>query len=159
LETKLEELILQDLSPVIEEYADKHMLEQEAEKLVAAKVDSDKVIKIEMNIIMKRLDEIEMTVMSLYEDKVRGIISEQQFIQMNNNYSREREIKLIKYSEMDLKQNLLKEQSKKQERTINLLNKVLQISKLDRLILDQMIEKIEIFENEEIRIHYCFSIL
>ena len=103
--------------------------------------------------IEKRFNEIRDIIKTLYEDKVRGVISENDFLQMTKEYSSEKE-HLIS-SKKQLEENL-KEQPKEYN-YIDVLKSIANFETIDKVVLARLIDKIEISEDKEITIYYLFD--
>ncbi len=106
--------------------------------------------------ILKRLDEIKKIIKSLYEDKVRGIISEENFLMMSSEFNSEKEIlsdKLLKIEEKDK----LTRNNQSPEQIIKLIKKIVSFDSVSPLIMGQLIENIKVYKSKKIVVNYKFD--
>lgn len=107
--------------------------------------------------IERKLEETNYTIRNLYKDKVKGILSESEFIDMNKGYNKDKEVLVYKYNEL---QGLLNQQTKRDNEVENVLTTVkslVEVQSLSREILEKLVDKIEIYEDNSIRITYKFQ--
>jgi len=128
--------------------------ENEGEFIKMVKADSslqqDKTLKSHNRKIAKnerRIEELDKMFSSLYEDKVRGVISEGRFTQMSSGFEQEqiklREENVVLQSEI----NMFNEDNEKVEKFISLVRKYTRIEELTAGIINEFIEKIIIHES------------
>ncbi len=109
----------------------------------------------EYKAIITRLEEIKRIIKALYEDKVRGIISEEDFLMMSSEFNVEKEDlsnRMLKIEEIKSR----KEETQSKEKTKNLLKQVVTFEKISPLLIGQLIENIEIYKPNRIVINYSF---
>ncbi|MEJ8553345.1 recombinase family protein [Tepidibacter sp. Z1-5] len=157
MEEKLEDMILQDLRKLIKKFSDKERLEQKAKKIVENRKDSNKVYEEELVCIKKKLEEIKNTSITLYKDKARGILPEEQFLEFNEAFNKEKTSLNDRYNELVKKLKINDQEKVQSKHIMKLVDSIVNIKRLNRVILSQLIEKIEIFEDEDIKIHYNFK--
>ncbi len=106
--------------------------------------------------ILKRLDEIKTIIKSLYEDKVRGIISEENFLMMSSEFNNEKEVLSNRLLNIDEKS---KQNRKKQspEQIIELIKQIVSFENISPLLIGQLIENIEVYKSKKIVINYKFQ--
>jgi len=112
------------------------------------------IIQKELEKINKRLEEIKKIIKSLYEDKVREIISEDDFIQMSKEFNEEKNSLSEKHTRLI---ETPEEKILSYAETLNLIEKIIDFEHVDKILLNQLIKKIEIFKNKEIIINYAFQ--
>ncbi|HOJ12689.1 MAG TPA: recombinase family protein, partial [Clostridiales bacterium] len=104
-------------------------------------------IEKEIRQLKKEIADIGSVIKSLYRDKVKGTISEEDFINLNKEFSKERDILVYRCKEL----NNIKQQEDKNRDGVNDLLKTIknltQPKKLTSELLERLIEKIEVFEN------------
>lgn len=115
-------------------------------------IKSDK----ERKAIMKRLDEIKKIIKSLYEDKVRGIISEEDFLMMSSEFNSEKDSLSKKLLNMEEK-NKQKIEVPTSEHIIDLIKRVVIFESVSPILIGQLIENVEIYKPNRIVINYKFS--
>ena len=103
--------------------------------------------------IDERFFEIRDIIKTLYEDKVRGIISENDFLEMTQQYSEEKE----KLSHQKKQLNEKSRQQPKEFNHIEILKSIANFETIDKAILTMLIDRIEISKEREITIFYLFE--
>lgn len=107
--------------------------------------------------IERKLEEINNIIKSLYRDKVKGALCEQEFIDLNKGFSNEKEILVYKYNEL---QGVLNRQTHRGGGAGGILAAVkslVDVQSLSRELLEKLVDRIEIFEDSSIRITYRFQ--
>ena len=112
--------------------------------------------KNEQNAVLKRLEEIKRIIKSLYEDKVRGIISEDDFLMMSSEFNSEKETLSNRLDVIEEKETVLPEKQTA-EKTIELIKQVVSFDKISPMLIGQLIESIEIYKPNRIVINYRFN--
>ena len=108
----------------------------------------------EFDRINKRLNDIKKIIKNLYEDKVRGIISEEDFLSMSAEFNQEKETLSKRCNDL-LEQEQNKELSL--EKSFELLCSIIDFENIEKPVLTKLIKKIEVFRNKDIIIHYNFK--
>ncbi|MDO5556816.1 MAG: recombinase family protein [Clostridia bacterium] len=155
----LEKILIDHIKEVCERYISKD-LSSELLKLANQEKKKQKQ-KLEYK---KRIEELEqkledstLYIKSLYIDKVRGIISEESYLELINEFSKEKEEYLKEKDEIEER---LQGKNKKTEALENLekiVKDFISLKKPTKQLLNELIEKITISENHEIMIYYKFS--
>lgn len=153
-----------------EDYVEKELIGQLKE---AAKyyLDKDKILEKcnnnsgkenelskEFTRIENRLSEISKMITSLYADKIKGIITENDFIEMNKSFNNERSELSKQMSEIEQR---LKEMSnvKADDGVLKkILEQFLLFETVEPNMLAVLVDKIEIFEGKKIKIYFNFSV-
>ena len=148
---ELEKIVLDAINKKIKTYYDEEILEQEKSKnnqnRFASKIKSLEHQKKE---IIKKKEKTSNYLKSLYEDKVNGIINNEQFKELINNYNTEedRYNNRIKAIDEEINYYKIKEESSKNNKEI--FSKYKELTELNRVIVDEFIDKIYIGKlNEE----------
>lgn len=105
--------------------------------------------------ILKRLDEIKTIIKSLYEDKVRAIISEEDFLMMSSAFNYEKEAlsnRLLKLEEKVKQTN----HHQSPEQMIQLIKRIVTFESIPSLLIGQFIESVEVYKSKEIVVNYKF---
>ena len=141
----LEELVLSHINKKVKKFYDLNILETES-----LKKENNKFTK-KINLLTKQKETIvnqmaktKNYLKNLYEDKVNGIINAEQFKELITNYNNDDE-KLkeqLKSIDNEINYYTLKESSNKN--TKELFNKYQQLEKLNRVIVDEFVDKIYI---------------
>lgn len=112
--------------------------------------------KKEQTAILRRLEEIKKIIKSLYEDKVRGIISEEDFLQMSSEFNSEKESlskALLKIEE----DRRFQKHEQSAEKTVDLIKKIVSFDEISPMLIGQLIDKIEIYKTGGIVVNYKFN--
>lgn len=86
---KLEQAVLSELQRILEEYLDREGLERR-EKLRKRKQNTGDRLTEEASTYRKRAGEYSKVIQSLYMDKVRGLLSERDYLEMSEKFTGER---------------------------------------------------------------------
>jgi hypothetical protein len=153
----LEEIILNELKNIAAKSLDVEKLSKLVEKQVkdiskASGRDVDK----EISLTGIRIDDIKLFIKNLYEDKVRQIISEENFLEFTQNYSRELE---TLYRRLN---RLQKEKQAQQEKYIiedwhKMIHELVSFERVDKAVLVMLIRRIDIYEEGKLKIYYNFK--
>ena len=100
----------------------------------------------EMQKTKQRLDELNIILQNLYEDKVFKRISEERYFAMSANIEKEGAQLKERYNELQIKLTHYTKQSKSVQEFADLLEQYTTITELDAVLLNTLIEKIVIHE-------------
>lgn len=112
----------------------------------------------------KKLSESKLYFKTLYEDKLKGVITEEDFTMLRGEYSKDLESYQLRLEEINIEldeMNARKDNSKDIE---SILKKYKHIDKLNKIIVDEFVEKIYIgtldkeTKSREIRIEWNFDL-
>lgn len=138
----VEKTVLKELNLLIEQYLDVAQL-QENIILKQFKNDKDKLQR-EISQYQANINKKSKAIKALYMDKVNGIISQEQFIEFNEEFQTEKQgIETL----LAKKQKKLLEFNKKQETLKSkrdLLQKYINVTELTREMIDNLIDYIEV---------------
>ncbi len=104
--------------------------------------------------ILARLEEIKRIIKSLYEDKVKGIVSETDFLDMSSAFNAEKEVLADKLQTME--STIQTEKSKNPEQVLDLIHQIISFDTVSPILIGQLIEKVEIYKSNKIAISYKF---
>ena len=154
LEKELENQILEDLKQVSQHAINKDKLyklaQQKSNQTSNTKPDK------EINEINLRISEIKKDIKLLYQDKLKGILSEQDFIDLSQDFNKEREQLLNKLSMLNKRNEESKQGEIQSEKLLILINNLIEFNNVTNTILLKLIDRIEISEDKKITIHYKF---
>lgn len=155
LERKLEVTIIGELKKLAKRAVNIEGLEKAAKnKLTNKKHDS---ISNEIKKAELRLPEIKRIIKKLYEDKLRGVIEEQDFIDMSKEYSTERSILIKRLADLTVKSDMQKGSGNDNDSFLSIIKGFVDFESIDRATLVKLLDKIEIFEDNRIKVHYKFQ--
>ncbi len=106
--------------------------------------------------INKRLFELQKIIKGLYEDKIKGLLSQEDFVNLMNEFNKEKEqlsLKLLNLEKEEQKNERIQEGSNMTET----IKGILDFDIIPKKMLVQLIDRIEIGENGKIGIKYRFK--
>ena len=144
--------------------AKEDFVEKIIEKIEVEKIDEGKELSNKLEIKKNQLAELDRSYEQLYEDRLEGNITERNFNLMNVSISKKQDklIEEIKVLEGDIEVSFETEDNYK--KFMDNISKYAKIKSLNRYILNQIIDKIYVYDKEEIdgqisqkvEIHYKF---
>ncbi|OFM52593.1 recombinase family protein [Aerococcus mictus] len=144
--------------------AKEDFVEKIIEKIEVEKIDEGKELSNKLELKKNQLAELDRSYEQLYEDRLEGNITERNFNLMNVSISKKQDklIEEIKVLEGDIEVSFETEDNYK--KFMNNISKYAKIKTLNRYILNQIIDKIYVYDKEEIdgqisqkvEIHYKF---
>jgi site-specific DNA recombinase len=155
-ERKLEEVVLGDLGKLIDLAVDKDKLFNiSGNKKLKVKSQDTNLVLIET--IDRRLNEIKKAIKQLYEDKIKHVISEEDFTDILKEFNIEREQLTRKLKELGKSGNIKCNEPSETSKVSDMVNQLINFKKINNLQLSQLINKIEVFEGKRIKVHYNFT--
>ncbi|WZL72466.1 recombinase family protein [Clostridiaceae bacterium 35-E11] len=154
-EDDLKEIILDDIKTFVDYSVDKQKLLKEA-KNSTGKSPKNQVLQ-EIKMLEIKLTEIKKAVRNLYTDKVKGIIDEEEFIEIKKEFAKEKDVLNKRYEWLQKKHEAYTDRKSEVERMAASVEEVINIKELNRYILEQLIAQIEIYEDQQVKIHYTFK--
>lgn len=144
--------------------AKEDFVEKIIEKIEVEKIDEGKELSNKLELKKNQLAELDRSYEQLYEDRLEGNITERNFNLMNVSISKKQDklIEEIRVLEGDIEVSFETEDNYK--KFMNNISKYAKIKSLNRYILNQIIDKIYVYDKEEIdgqisqkvEIHYKF---
>lgn len=144
--------------------AKEDFVEKIIEKIEVEKIDEGKELSNKLELKKNQLAELDRSYEQLYEDRLEGNITERNFNLMNVSISKKQDklIEEIKVLEGDIEESFETEDNYK--KFMDNISKYAKIKSLNRYILNQVIDKIYVYDKEEIdgqisqkvEIHYKF---
>ena len=108
--------------------------------------------------IENRLSEISKVITSLYADKVKGIVTENDFIEMNKSFNSERSALSEQVAKIENSLNIASNVKANENNLRNVLEQFLSFDTVEPNVLAILIDKIEIFEGKKIKIYFNFRV-
>jgi len=105
----------------------------------------------------KKLSEINNYIKNLYMDKVKGIIPEEEFINLSKSFASEKDSIAKSYNDLQEKLNRQSKEQNSIEGILKGIGETGSIITLDRSMLERLVEKIEVLEDKSIKITYKFK--
>ena len=149
----VENILLNEINKLLSKYYDKENLKDLYSKASSKEKDNQHKIKIllqEKNELISKAKENVNFFKNLYEDKVRGVITEDMFLQMSSDYQKDLDNsnKRIEKIEKEIDELNVKKQDKKQAEVI--LKKYKKIKEINRTIIEEFVDKIYIGKYDKI---------
>lgn len=143
---KLEEIILNAINDLLKEYYDKENLKDLYEKRCDKENHNDLIntLEKEKSTLNKKISNDKAYYRNLFEEKVKGVISNDMFQIMSKDYFSEIENMLKRIHVIESQITKLKNDKKDKKKIEDVLNKYKHIKKLNKVILDEFIDKVYI---------------
>ena len=109
--------------------------------------------------INKQIDEIKTLIMNLYKDKVKNIISEQDFKDLSKEFNTQRDVLTGRINNIGEEMNQIQKNQNNRLSVENALRDFLQFKNIDRLTLITLLNRAEIYRNKKILLKFNFFIL
>lgn len=146
---KLEEILLNAINDLLDNYYDRNDLK----KLYEIRQEQDTDNNNSINALVKENEDLNKKISNnktyyrnLFEEKVKGIISEDMFQMMSKDYFNEIENMMKRIEIIDKQIEELKVDKKEKKQADDILKKYKHIKKLNKVILDEFIDKVYIGE-------------
>lgn len=154
----LEKLLIANIKKVCSSYIDQNLKEQLV-KLAEEEKQKEKGVdyKGKMHTIEKKLEDISLYLKNLYMDKVKGIITEQEFIDLSKSFEKEREKYKKEQEELIVLESKQESQKSDTDKIEKLAKEFISLEKPTKELLQQLIEKITISEENEVTIYFKFK--
>lgn len=107
----------------------------------------------ELNASKTRFEKLDAIIQNLYEDKISGIVSEDRFKKMNENYEQEQNSLKEKIAELEGKIKAINEQTASTSHFMELVQKYTRIDELTHEIAREFIEKVIVHKAEKVDGH------
>ena len=151
----IDAIVLEDIKRHIE-FAKEH--EDEFVKLVSSETIASLTKTVnrlskELNASRARVEKLDTIIQNLYEDKLAGIVSEDRFKKMNENYEQEQITLNAKIIELEGKIKAINEQSSSTSHFMELVQKYTRIDELTHEVAREFIEKVIIHKAEKVNGH------
>lgn len=151
----IDEIVLEDIKRHIE-FAKEH--EDEFMKLVSNESTANitkslNLLNKEINASKARIEKLDSIIQNLYEDKISGVVSEERFKKMNENYELEQASLKEKIVELEGKIKAINEQSASTSHFMELVQKYTRIDELTHEIAREFIEKVIVHKAEKVDGH------
>lgn len=156
-EEKLNEIVLKYLKDIFRKYTNKNKLKSVGKE----KKDNKCEIQNLQNEILKynkKIDSLQDALKNLYMDKLNDIISEDEFIELKKQFNDDK----LRYTncvkEMQYSINKYENEQDNESSINKKIKEFLDLKKVDKQILLDLIEKIEIMEDKQVKIYVKFNL-
>ena len=155
----LEELLISHIKEVCKKYISKDLpdelikIAQQEKRKQQEQFDARKAIEE----LEQKIEDSSLYIKNLYKDKVKGIVSETDYIQLTQEFAKDRDSYIEEKSKLEEQLNQKCAQKEDIGKLEKLANEFITLEKPTKALLHDLIEKITISENHEITIYYKFS--
>lgn len=145
---KLEEILLNAINDLLNNYYDKNNLKELYENGYEQdnNIESIKALIKEKENLTKKINDNKNYYRNLFEEKVKGVINEDMFQMMSKDYFNEIENMMSRIEIIDMQIEELKINKKEKKQADDILKKYKHIKTLNKVILDEFIDKVYIGE-------------
>lgn len=152
-ESELNRYVVEDLKKNLQEKIDKEKLINSIDK---SSINIEKK-KIEKKILEnnKRISEINKILKTAYEDRVNGIIDTEQFVTYSESYKAEQKVLMKKTESLNLR--LHDYENNKEKELMKYIKEIVSFKDINRNIILNLIDSVEIIDKENIKINYKFA--
>ena len=142
----MEKILLDAINDLLKKYYDKELLQEQYKKLKINNINLEqiKILENEKNNINKKIEENKSYYRKLYEDKVKGIITDDMFKMLSSDYLKEIDTMINREKKLDEEIIHYKQTEDNKKQTSEVLKKYNKITKLNKVIVDEFIDKIYI---------------
>lgn len=148
----LEEILLNAINDLLDNYYDKNNLKELYENRQEQDTDNNDSVKAlikEKEDLNKKISNNKTYYRNLFEEKVKGVISEDMFQMMSKDYFNEIENMMKRIEIIDKQIDELKIEKKEKKNADDILKKYKHIKELNKIILDEFIDKVYIGEYDK----------
>lgn len=150
----LEKIILNAINDLLDNYYDHNNLKELYEERCETDTNNNELINAlqkEKNDLNKKIDNNKNYYRNLFEEKVKGSLSDDMFQIMSKDYFNEIETMMKRINVIDTEiEDLEKVKKKEKKPADDILKKYKHIKKLNKVIMDEFIEKVNIGEYDKI---------
>ena len=155
----LEELLISHIKEVCQRYISEDLqnelvkIAQQEKRKQQEQFDARKAIEE----LEQKIEDSSLYIKNLYKDKVKGIVSETDYIQLTQEFAKDRDSYIEEKSKLEEQLNQKCAQKEDIGKLEKLANEFITLEKPTKALLHDLIEKITISEEHEITIYYKFS--
>ncbi len=159
--SKLEQMVLAELKRLASEFLDKDKLEQGVE-FNRNLTDRKKKYQADVELYKKKIDEHSNSIKTLYMDKVRGVISEDDFIALNKSIREDRERLSRLIDDYEIQISEIDDQIAIGDNRREIVKQYVNLTSLNREIVVNLIDYVSVgrripgTKNVPIEIHWAF---
>lgn len=155
----LESLLIANIKKVCSLYINRN-LQEELMKIAEQERNQENSIesyKNKISALDQKIEDASLYMKNLYIDKVKGIITEKDFIELQRSFEDERQNYIKRKEELIKLSSKLQTGKNEQEQIEKLAKEFISLEKPTKELLQQLIEKITISEDNEVTIYFKFK--
>ena len=156
---ELEEVLIKHIKEVCKRYINENLQDElismakKQKQLELKQISNEK----RLETISQKISDIGLYIKNLYMDKVKGVVSENDYISLVADFTKDRDNLIKEKEELITIMNNQKPQIDETAKTEKLAKEFLSLEKPTKQLLNELIEKITISENKEINIYFKFN--
>lgn len=155
----LEKLLIANIKKVCSLYINKN-LQEELMKIAEGENDKENqkdIYNKQIESINQKIEDTSLYIKNLYIDKVKGIINEKEFVELSKSFESERQNYIKQKEELIKLCNKIETRKKDNDRIEKIAKEFISLEKPTKELLQQLIEKITISEDNEVTIYFKFK--
>lgn len=156
---ELEEVLIKHIKEVCTKYINENLQDElismaKKQKMIELKqINNEK----KLETLEQKITDIGLYIKNLYIDKVKGVVSENDYISLVSDFTKDRDNLIKEKEELITIINNQKPQKDESAKIEKLAKEFLSLEKPTKQLLNELIEKITISENKEINIYFKFN--
>lgn len=156
---ELEEVLIKHIKEVCKRYINENLQDElismakKQKQLELKQISNEK----RLETISQKISDIGLYIKNLYMDKVKGVVSENDYISLVADFTKDRDNLIKEKEELITIINNQKPQIDETAKTEKLAKEFISLEKPTKQLLNELIEKITISENKEINIYFKFN--
>lgn len=156
---ELEEVLIKHIKEVCERYINENLQDElismakKQKQLELKQISNEK----RLETISQKISDIGLYIKNLYMDKVKGVVSENDYISLVADFTKDRDNLIKEKKELIKIINNQKSQIDETAKIEKLAKEFLSLERPTKQLLNELIEKITISENKEINIYFKFN--
>ena len=156
---ELEEVLIKHIKEVCKRYINENLQDElismakKQKQLELKQISNEK----RLETISQKISDIGLYIKNLYMDKVKGVVSENDYISLVADFTKDRDNLIKEKEELITIINNQKPQIDETAKIEKLAKEFLSLEKPTKQLLNELIEKITISENKEINIYFKFN--
>ena len=151
----IEDYICHHLKKMATQYVDKEKVAKNANRIeISTMLETKKMMQKSIN---EKIENIKQISFNLYKDKVKGIVNENQFLELSNNLNTERAKYIEELEIIDCEIISLQSKKDNTNELKKVIGKVFEFNEIDRTTLALLVEKIIINLDKSIEIYFKFK--
>ena len=157
---ELEKILIKHIKQVCKEYISTDLQEELVKIAKKEKIKETKKFNYQQKIkkLEQKIEDNSLYIKNLYKDKVKGIVTEEDYINMTQEFAKERDECIKQKEEIELKISKLDDNTIDIDTKLeNIVKEFISLNKPTKELLNELIEKITISEDHRITIYYKFS--
>ena len=156
---ELEEILLKHIREVCTKYVNEELQNELINIAKIEKLNKQKQISNEKRLetLEQKIADIGIYIKNLYVDKVKGIVSENDYISLVADFTKDRDDLIKEKEELITIINNKKPEIDESAKLEKIAKEFLSLEKPTKQLLNELIEKITISENKEINIYFKFN--